>query len=83
MRLIITPRRPPYDAQGNLLPGEWTPNGLCVRNAQGRPTIEHARTMARTLGTFKAARYLRKRGWSLQAALHILTTPATASRRVH
>ena len=54
-------------------PGHWTPNGLCLRNARGQSTIAHARSIGRTLGTFKAARYLRNRGWSIEAALHILT----------
>jgi len=34
--------------------------------------IDRARHIKRTLGTFKAARYLNKRGWSIEAALHIL-----------
>lgn len=35
--------------------------------------IERARSIQRTLGTYKAARFLAKRGWSVEAALHILT----------
>ncbi len=56
------------------LDGTVTPNGLCTHNRKGRSTLAHARTIARTLGTFKAARYMRSRGWSLEAALHNLTT---------
>lgn len=35
--------------------------------------IPRARSIARTLGTFYAARYLAARGWSVDAALYILT----------
>lgn len=35
--------------------------------------IERARMIARTLGAYKAARYLKARGWSIEAALHIVT----------
>lgn len=55
--------------------GQWTRNGLMVRDARGLPTIERARTIAQTLGTFAATRYLRKRGWSVEAAAWILSTP--------
>jgi hypothetical protein len=34
--------------------------------------IARARTIARSLGPSVAARYLRKRGWSLEAAFWIL-----------
>ena len=66
--------RPPYS--NGVAAGSWTSNGLCLRNARGQSTIAHARSIGRTLGTFKAARYLRKRGWSIEAALHILTSPS-------
>lgn len=66
----------PFIHQPHSVPrGTITANGLCIRNAQGRPTIACARQMSRAFGTFKAARYLRSRGWSLEAALHILTSP--------
>lgn len=55
--------------------GHWTRNGLQLRDARGVPTIERARNIASTLGTFAAARYLWKRGWSVEAAAHILATP--------
>ncbi len=42
--------------------------------------IERARAIARSLGTYRAARYLKARGWSLEAAVHILTTPTTKGR---
>ncbi len=34
--------------------------------------IERARHIQRTFGTFKAARFMAKRGWSLEGALWIL-----------
>lgn len=34
--------------------------------------FERAQYIARTLGTYKAARYLRNKGWSLDMALNIL-----------
>ena len=34
--------------------------------------IERARSIGRTLGTYKAARYLAKRGWSIEAAMWVL-----------
>jgi len=67
--------RIPYNSDG-IARGTWTPNGLCIRNAQGRPTIAHARQLGRSFGTYRAARYLKARGWSIEAALHILTNPA-------
>jgi hypothetical protein len=33
---------------------------------------ERARHIARTLGTFRAARYLRARGWSIEATRWII-----------
>ena len=59
-------------AKSNIRAGHWTPNGLMIRNARGQSVIGHARSIGRTLGTFRAARYLAKRGWSLEAALWIL-----------
>jgi hypothetical protein len=41
--------------------------------------IRKARNISRTLGTYRAARYLRARGWSLEGALHILV-PRAADR---
>lgn len=41
--------------------------------------VQRARTIARSLGPFTAARYLYLRGWSLEAALYII---GTATRRV-
>lgn len=78
--IAIMPRIPiPYSPSG-IAPGHWTPNGLCIRNPRGRSTIDQARSIASTLGPYRAARYLRKRGWSIDAALHILTTPRSGSR---
>lgn len=34
--------------------------------------IRKARHIGKTLGHYRAARYLRARGWSLEAALYIL-----------
>lgn len=34
--------------------------------------IRKARNIGKTLGVYRAARYLRARGWSIEAALHIL-----------
>lgn len=34
--------------------------------------IDRARHIARTFGTYRAARYMRTRGWSLEAALWAL-----------
>lgn len=34
--------------------------------------IERARHIQRTFGTYKAARFMAKRGWSIEAALWIL-----------
>lgn len=39
---------------------------------QGRTHIEKARQLAGQLGMGVAARYLKNRGWSLQAASYIL-----------
>lgn len=39
---------------------------------QGRSQIEKARQINRTLGTQTAARYMAKRGWSIEAALFVL-----------
>jgi hypothetical protein len=39
--------------------------------------IERARKIAATLGTFRAARYLRGRGWSIEGAIQVLTVPDT------
>jgi hypothetical protein len=58
----------------NLRDGHWTPNGLQLRDARGIPTIERARHIAHAFGTFRAARYMRARGWSVEAALWALTT---------
>lgn len=58
-----------------------------VPSATPRPRlvaqIPMARRLARLYGHATAARYLRKRGWSVDAALWILAatpTPATTSR---
>lgn len=40
--------------------------------AQGRSQMEKARQIKSTLGIFTAARYLQKRGWSIEAAVFIL-----------
>ncbi len=42
------------------------------QNVQGRTQIEQARYIAKSLGHFTAARYLAKRGWSLEASLFVL-----------
>lgn len=39
---------------------------------QGRTEIERARNIKKTLGMFLAARYMAKRGWSLDAARFVL-----------
>jgi len=67
--------RIPYS--NGLAPGVWTPNGLCTHNAKGKSVPAHARHIGRTLGTYKAARYLRARGWSIEAAVYYLATPTT------
>lgn len=67
-------RKPPHGPSG-ILPGQWSPNGLCMRDARGKPVIERARAIRATLGTFRAARYLYKRGWSVEAAVVVLLTP--------
>ena len=56
----------------DLPDGQWTSNGLCLRDARGLPTIERARTISRTLGVYRAARYLWARGWSVEAAAWVL-----------
>ena len=40
--------------------------------AQGRTQIEKARQIKKSLGTQVAAKFLRNRGWSIEAALYIL-----------
>lgn len=62
-----------------LRSGHWTPNGLQLRDSHGKPVIERARLIARTLGIVPAARYMRARGWSVEAAAHILATCSTRS----
>lgn len=52
---------------------EWTPNGRQLRDKKGIPVLERARHIHATLGLFRAARYLRKRGWSVEAAAWNLT----------
>lgn len=39
---------------------------------QGRTQIEKARQIRDTLGAFTAARYMAKRGWSLESARFVL-----------
>jgi len=39
--------------------------------------IERARKIAASLGTFRAARYLKGRGWSIEDAIQVLTVPDT------
>ena len=39
--------------------------------------IERAKHIKRTFGVFRAARYLRARGWTIEGALHILTNGGT------
>lgn len=41
-------------------------------NSIGRTQIEQARSIKKSLGTGVAARYLKARGWSLEASLFIL-----------
>lgn len=41
-------------------------------NSQNKTEIEQSRQIAKSLGHFTAARYLAKRGWSIDAALFIL-----------
>jgi hypothetical protein len=43
-----------------------------ARTHKSTTQITSARRIARTLGTFTAARYLALRGWSIDAALWIL-----------
>jgi hypothetical protein len=69
----MSAKRIPYSS--GTAAGEWSPNGLCIRNPQGRYVPAQARAIKRSIGTFKAARYLRSRGWSLEAALHYLAKP--------
>lgn len=38
----------------------------------GVSTVERARIIFKTLGAFTAARYLAKRGWSLDGARYVL-----------
>lgn len=38
-----------------------------------RSHVRKARHISRTLGTYRAARYLKARGWSIEGALFILT----------
>ena len=39
---------------------------------QNKTNVERSKIIQRTLGTLVAARYLKNRGWSLEASLHIL-----------
>ena len=41
-------------------------------NRQGATEIERAKSIAKTLGVFIAARYLAKRNWSIDAARFVL-----------
>lgn len=41
-------------------------------NSIGRTEIEQARSIKKSLGTIVAAKYLFKRGWSVEAAVFIL-----------
>ena len=58
--------------QPNIRAGEWTSNGLQLRNGKGKSVLQHAQNVAGSLGTYKAARYLKERGWSMEAALWTL-----------
>lgn len=42
--------------------------------------MERARHIAKTLGVYRAARYLRKRGWTLAAALVALSKKPNESK---
>lgn len=42
------------------------------KNGNTVTTIEQAKAIQKSLGTFTAARYLLKRGWSLEGSLFIL-----------
>ncbi len=46
--------------------------GQNVKLVQGRTNVERARGIAKTLGAFTAARYLAKRGFSVEMAVNIL-----------
>jgi len=65
----------PQQSSGMYTSGQWTLTGLCLRDSRGIAVPRRAQNIARTFGTYKAARYLRSRGWSLEAALHYLATP--------
>lgn len=41
-------------------------------NKQGKSVQEQARTIKKSLGTFTAARYLAKRGYSVEGAMWVL-----------
>ncbi len=49
-----------------------TLNGLTIRQPDGSSTIVRARAIFRTLGPYRAARFLRKRGWSVEATAYLL-----------
>lgn len=49
------------------------PSDKVFSNKMNRTPIEQARFIQRTLGTVVAAKYLRNRNWSIEAALFILT----------
>lgn len=57
---------------GNITLGHITPCGLMIRTPSGTNTIVRARRIFRTLGAYRAARFLRSRGWSVEATLYIL-----------
>lgn len=65
---IATSAMPPVS-----LTGTWTRNGLQTADARGTSTIDRARHLKRTLGVKAAASYLRNRGWSVEAAVAILS----------
>lgn len=49
---------------------------MCAKtqiNKMNRTPIEQARFIAGTLGIYTAAKYLANRGWSVEAAMYILT----------
>lgn len=47
-------------------------SGSKTTTKRGVTQIERARIIKRTLGTVVAARYMKARGWSIEAALSIL-----------
>ncbi len=53
--------------------GTWIgPKRLCTHNARGQFVPDYARQLQRDQGVYAAARYLARRGWSIEAAFHYL-----------